>query len=51
MSTKWISTILLACAAQTLAGETMPWAKDYAAANATAAATGKLIMMDFTAPW
>ena len=51
MSTSWISTALLACAAQTLAGETLPWAGDYAAANTAAAATGKLIMMDFTARW
>ncbi|MFQ5805926.1 MAG: hypothetical protein ACE5I3_05700 [Phycisphaerae bacterium] len=51
MKTKWIPAIVLTCATQALAEETMPWAKDYDAARTAAAASGKLIMIDFYADW
>jgi hypothetical protein len=48
MKPRWLSALLSLCAAQALAGDGMPWAKDYASARTPAAASGKLIMIFFT---
>lgn len=44
-------SVLIALVAGFACADEMPWAKDFASAQKTARASGKMIMLDFYADW
>lgn len=46
-----LPAMVLACATSVVADEKIQWITDYEAARAVSAATGRLMMVDFTAKW
>ncbi len=50
MRATWLGMLAVLAALPAAAGE-MPWAKDFESAQAQAAVSGRLIMIDFYADW
>ena len=51
MKTFLLPAMALACAVSAAAKEEIPWMTDYEAARTVSAATGRLMVIDFTAKW